>query len=126
VALGADDELIRNKGQMILQTPQERLVLPHGLFVLPSNSGSFSRVAFGVVTETRLTVAYQLARHVKLRAGYSVLTWDGPVRPGDQVGPLNLSQVSPGGVRGPFLPQPSFKQDLFWAQGLNTGIEFCW
>jgi hypothetical protein len=126
VALGADDEDVRNKGQSILQTPQRKLVLPHGLFVLPSNTGSFSRVAFGVVTEARLTVAYELARHVRLRAGYSVLTWDGPVRPGDQVGPLNLSQVVPGGLRGPLLPLPRFKQDLFWAQGLNTGIEFCW
>lgn len=126
VALGADDEQIRNKGQAIFQTPQVRLVQPHGLFVLPSNSGSFSRVAFGVVTEERLTVAYKLTPHVRLRVGYNLLTWNGPVRPGDQVSPLNLSQLSPGGLRGPLLPLPSFKQDLFWAHGVNSGLEFCW
>lgn len=126
VALGGDDEEIRNKGQTILQTPLSRLVIPHGLFVLPSNTGSFSRVAFGVVSEARLTVAYQLAKHVKLRAGYTLITWNGPVRPGDQVSPLNLGQLAPGGPHGPLLPQPSFKQDFFWAQGLSTGLEFCW
>ena len=111
---------------MVELTPQQRQVQPYGLFVLPSNRGEFSRVSFDVVTELRLNVVFELTRHVKLRSGYSFLTWDGPVRPGDQVLPINLSQVSPGGLRGPLQPLPNFKEDFFWAHGLNAGVELSW
>jgi hypothetical protein len=126
VALGADDEEIRNKGQSIFHTPQQRQVQPYGLFVLPSNRGEFSRVSFDVVTEVRLNAVFELTQHVNLRAGYSLLTWDGPVRPGDQVLPINRSQVRPAGLQGPLQPLPNFKEDVFWAHGLNAGIELSW
>src|SRR5262249_30457359 len=126
LALGGDDQLIRNKGQRIFHTPQQRQVQPYGLFVLPSNRGEFSRVAFDVVTELRLNVVYELTQHINLRAGYTLLTWDGPVRPGDQVRPINRSQVRPGGLQGPLQPLPNFKEDFFWAQGLNAGVELSW
>jgi len=126
LALGADDEVIRNKGQSIFHTPQQRQVQPYGLFVLPSNRGEFSRVSFDVVTEVRLNVVFELTHHVNLRAGYSLLTWDGPARPGDQVLPINRSQVRPEGLQGPLQPLPNFKEDVFWAHGLNAGVELSW
>jgi hypothetical protein len=112
VALGGDDEVIRNKGQRTFHTPQVLQEQPFGLFVLPGNRGNFSRMAFGVVSEARLDLAYALTRHANLRAGYSLLTWDGPVRPGDQVVPLP--------------PRPNFKEDFFWAHGFNAGVELRW
>jgi hypothetical protein len=126
LALGADEQTIRNKGQSIFHTPQQRSVQPYGLFVLPSNRGAFSRVSFDVVTEVRLNLVFELASHVRLRGGYSFLTWDGPVRPGDQILPINRSQVRPGGLAGPLQPLPNFKEDFFWAHGFAAGVELSW
>ncbi len=126
VALGADDQTIRNKGTRILQTPQQRQVSDFGLFVLPSNRGEFTRTSFDVVTELRLNVGFEVTRHARLLAGYTLLTWDGPVRPGDQVGPINQSQTKATGLLGPAAPLPRFHEETFWAQGVNAGLELSW
>jgi len=126
VALGATDQEIRNKGDRIYQTPFERLTSPYGLRVLPSNTGDFQRGAFDWATEVGGQVGYDLTQRVRLHLGYSFLTWANPVRPGDQVGPLNLSQVDPAGTRGPLQPLVRFKEDFFWAHGANAGIELRW
>jgi Putative beta barrel porin-7 (BBP7) len=126
VALGASDQEIRNKGQFIYHTPQQRQAAAHGLFVLPSNSGLFERVSFDVVTEVRLNVACDLTRWLNVHVGYSLLTWNGPVRPGDQVVPINRTQIQAGGLQGVLQPLPQFKEDLYWAHGLNAGFEVHW
>jgi hypothetical protein len=126
VALGATDQEIRNKGDRVFQTPLERLTFPYGLQVLPSNTGQFQRCAFDWTSEIGAQVGYDLTRNIRIRLGYSFLTWANPVRPGDQVGPVNLSQVDPAGLRGPLLPLVRFKEDFFWAHGANAGIEFRW
>ncbi len=126
VALGGNDQEIRNKGEFIYHTPQARQVAPYGLYVLPSNSGEFDRVSFDVVTEVRLKIACELTRWLKVEAGYSLLTWVGPVRPGDQVVPINRTQVQAGGLQGPLQPLPQFSEDFFWAHGLNFGVEVRW
>jgi hypothetical protein len=126
IALGADDQEIRNKGTFIYHTPQQRQETPIGLFVQPSNRGAFERTAFDVVTELRFNVRYELTRHLQLQAGYSLLTWDGPVRPGDQVMAINRTQGSAGGLVGPVTPLPQFKEDFFWAHGANAGLEVRW
>jgi hypothetical protein len=126
VALGANDQMIRNKGEFIYHTPQARQSFGHGLFVLPSNSGTFERVAFDVITEVRLGIACELTRWLNVHVGYSFLTWNGPVRPGDQVVPINRTQVQTGGLVGTLQPLPQFKEDFFWAHGLNAGLEFRW
>lgn len=126
IALGLNDQQIRNKGQFIYHTPQARTAVANGLFVLPSNSGTFDNVSFDVVTEVRLKVGCELTRWLNVQVGYSLLTWAGPVRPGDQVVPINRTQVQAGGLQGALQPQPQFKEDFFWAHGFNTGIEVRW
>lgn len=110
-ALGADEQLVRNKGTRIVHTPQQRLEEPVGLFVQAGNRGAFERVSFDVVTELRVNVGFELTRALRLKGGYSFLTWDGPVRPGEQV-------VEVGRTR--------FQEELFWAHGANAGLEVCW
>ncbi len=126
IALGADDQTIRNKGTRIFHTPQARQTQNFGLFVQPSNRGEFDRTSFDVVTELRLNVGYQVSRHVRVQGGYTLLTWDGPVRPGDQIIGVNQSQTRPGGVQGPLAPLPQFREDFFWAHGTNLGLELTW
>jgi hypothetical protein len=127
VALGADDQLVETKGDRLYQTPLVRETNDYGLFVLPSNRGSFSRTDFDVVSELRVDLGYDLTRYCRVRVGYTLLTWDNPVRPGDQIGPIDRHQVEPGGRPvSPPLPVIPFREDFFWAQGGNVGLELRW
>jgi hypothetical protein len=126
LSIGGDDQEIRTYGNRIYQTPQEKLTSAYGVLVLPSNRGSFERGEFDFVTEVGFNVGGELTQHIRVRVGYSLLTWLNPVRPGDQITPINLAQVAPGAP--PFAGQPSvpFREDFFWAQGANAGLEFRW
>jgi len=126
VALGADAQEIDNKGDRIYQTPFERLTQAYGLYVLPSNSGTFQREDLDVVTEVSLTLGWDLTRWLSLHVGYSLIMWNNPVRPGEQIQPVNLTQVAPGGLTGPALPGVPFKEDFFWAHGGHAGLELRW
>jgi hypothetical protein len=126
LSIGGDDQQIRTYGNRIEQTPAVRLTQDYGVYVLPSNRGTFERGEFDFVTETQINFGCDVTRHLRARVGYSLLTWLNPVRPGDQVAPINLAQVAPGAP--PFTGKPlvPFREDAFWAQGLNLGLEFRW
>jgi hypothetical protein len=126
LSIGGDDQEIRTYGTRLYQTPQVRVTEDYGVLVLPSNRGTFERGAFDFVTETQINVGCDVTRHIRIRVGYSILTWLNPVRPGDQIAPVNLAQVAPGAP--PFTGKPSvpFREDSFWAQGGNVGLELRW
>jgi hypothetical protein len=126
VALGVDDQTLRLKGATIFNDPTVRTEQPYGLFVLPSNRGSHERGAFDVVTEVKLNVGYEFGPHLRAHLGYSFVAWCNPVRPGDQIQPVNLSQVQPGGLQGPALPDIPWRTEVFWAHGANAGFEIRW
>jgi hypothetical protein len=94
--------------------------------VLPSNSGAFERADFDTVWEAKLSLKYEWRRWLVVHAGYGLMIWTNPVRPGDQVTPVNLSQVAPGGLVGPLEPHIPWKTDLFWVHGGNVGLEIRW
>jgi len=125
VALGVDTQQLRSKGFSVYHAPGVRTTAGHGLFVLPSNTGEYERAVFDVVTEVRLDVGYEW-KCWRLYLGYSFLTWANPARPGDQIGPVNLSQVRPSGLVGPALPDVPWETDFFWAHGANIGLELRW
>ncbi len=123
-ALGGTDETVRTIGERVTHTPTHRSVAPYGLFVLPSNTGRHSRWDFDAAAEFRINFGYELTRHIGLFVGYTFLLWDGPVRPGDQVQPVDLSQINnPGSNQQPEVP---FRDGFFWAQGLNVGGHLRW
>jgi hypothetical protein len=126
LSIGGDDQQIRTYGDRIYQTPQDKLTSNYGVLVLPSNRGTFERGEFDFVTEVGLNVGCELTQHVRARVGYSLLTWLNPVRPGDQIAAINLGQVAPGAAAFAGQPSVPFREDFFWAQGLNAGLEFRW
>jgi hypothetical protein len=126
LSIGGDDQEIRTYGTTLYQTPQVRMTEDYGVLVLPSNRGTFERGAFDFVTETQINVGCDLTRHIRFRVGYSILTWLNPVRPGDQITPINLAQVAPGAPAFTGKPSVPFREDSFWAQGGNVGLEFRW
>lgn len=137
VALGGDDQEIRAKGDRVLQTPTSRVTDDTGLYVLPSNRGTFDRAVLDFVGEARIDMGWEPTSWLRVRAGYGFLYWNNPVRAGDQIGPLNLNQVASRGPfqagggavanpAGPALPGVPFRTDTFRAQGVSVGLEFRW
>jgi hypothetical protein len=123
VALGATEQEIRAFGDRTFQTPLTKVVQPLGLDVQPSNRGTFFDTDFDVVSEVGVNVGYQLTGHLRLFAGYTFLLWANPVRAGDQVDlVINPAQRSGQLVR-PAIP---FREESFWAQGVNVGLDLRW
>lgn len=122
VGLGGNAEQVRAFGQSIYQTPAERIVTPTGLTVQASNTGTFDRGAVNFVSEAGVNVGCQLTRRVRLSGGYTFLLWDGVLRSGDQIDPV----VNTNAGAAPARPSIPFKDDVFWAQGLNVGLTLSW
>jgi hypothetical protein len=125
-ALGGNSQQVMARGDRVFQTPYQRTVLPWGLYVQPSNTGTFRRTVLDAVYEVGANLGFRLTDHLALFGGYSLLVWNNPIRAGDQVDTgVNLAQA-PG--RTAISPRPAvpFAEDLFWAQGLNVGLEFRW
>lgn len=126
VALGGTDQLVRTFGDRIFQTPLVRDVQNFGLTVAPSNTGRFERTSFDAFYEVGVNFGYRLGEHVRLFGGYTLYVWNSPLRAGDQVDLVvnpNLITGQPGGSARPTIP---FRDDLFWAQGMNFGLELTW
>jgi hypothetical protein len=122
IGAGVNDEQVRAFGSTTYATPFERIVTPTGLTVQASNTGTFDKTAVNTVSELDANLAYQITPHFQLFAGYTAIIWDGALRSGDQIDPVvNTSPGTP-----PARPMIPFKEDLFWAQGLNAGLRFSW
>ncbi len=115
--LGGNVAQVRAYGLTLYQTPTERIVTPTGLTVQASNTGTFDRTALNMVSEAGVNVGCRLTDHLRLYVGYTFLLWDSPMRSGDQIDLV---------VNGSTRPAIPFKEDLFWAQGLNAGVELSW
>jgi hypothetical protein len=125
-ALGGNDQQVRTFGDRLFQTPLVRNTRPFGLAVLPSNQGTFRRTVLDAVYEAGVNVGYQITSHWQVFAGYTFLGWNNPIRAGDQVDvTVNLSQGI-GPLAGPARPAIPFRENFFWAQGVNIGLEWRW
>jgi Putative beta barrel porin-7 (BBP7) len=124
IAVGGDDQQVRTYALGIFQTPQVRQTTPTGLYVQPSNSGSWSRFHFDGAGELAVNAGYQLTHHLRLFAGYTFLYWADPLRAGDQVDTVVNAQQ--GRTPAPARPSLPFKGDALWAQGVNAGVELQW
>jgi Putative beta barrel porin-7 (BBP7) len=120
IGLGGNDEQVRTWGDFLFQTPTERIVTQTGLTVQAGNTGTFNRTALNMVSEAGLQIGYDVTRWMQVIGGYTFLLWDGPIRAGDQIDLTVNPNATAGSIR------PSFKEDLFWAQGLNLGLRFSW
>ncbi len=125
-ALGGNVQTVRAWGDRTNQTPTQKVVLPYGLAVLPSNTGTFERAVLDSVFDFSLNLGYRFTDHWRGFVGYSFLLWTNPIRAGDQVDlVVNPTQLT-GPLIGPARPSIPFREDLFWAQGVNLGLELRW
>jgi len=96
-----------------------------GLLALPSNMGTYEKNHFSVMPELGINLHYDVTCRLRATVGYSFVYWSQVARPGDQIDrSLNLTQIPPGVLAGPALPQFSMDTTDFWAQGVNFGLEY--
>jgi hypothetical protein len=121
-ALGGTAQTVRAFGDRTYQAPTLKVVTPYGLTVQPSNSGTFHNADVDSVFEMGVNAGYRFNDHLRLFAGYTFLAWTNPVRSGDQVDLV----VNPNPSSGPARPAIAFREDFFWAQGVNVGLDVRW
>ncbi len=107
--------------------PTQGLSATGGVFAQSTNIGSRVSTDFSTVYEGTLTTSYQIARGVRVIAGYTYLYWTSVERAGNQIDRnvnLGLPPTSPTfGTNQGSGPEYQNRRSDFWAQGINVGIE---
>jgi hypothetical protein len=97
-----------------------------GYYALPTNIGSYSRTAFGVVPEAAFTVGYQFSPRVSVLAGYTFLYESSVIRAPQSINrninPTGINALVPKSPPGPLEPSFTSHTSELWAQGLNVGL----
>ena len=129
IALGGIERVTEIQGYSTDTNPPRGFpggTLPGGILAQPSNFGRHEHNRFSWIPELTANFGYQLTCHVRGFVGYNLLFIDHVVRPGDAVD----FGVNPSNIRGltptspvPVRPVPVFNDSLFWAQGINFGLE---
>jgi hypothetical protein len=142
MAFGVTHQVVEINGATAAATATGLTVVPSGLLAVASNSGHHSRCEFGLVPEVGVNVGCEILHHVRVTFGYSMLYMrDNVVRPGDQidrfvnsaqvpafgstnvVAPSHVFRAAPLLPAGEARPAFFFRNDDFWAQGINAGLE---
>ena len=84
--------------------------------------------------EIGLTLGYRVTDRLTASLGYSLIWWQKVARPGKQIDPeVNPHLIPPEYFPGPddppfgpLRPQFTFRDELFWAQGINLGLTYRW
>jgi len=129
VSLGATSQAAVINGATTLNAiGGARSTVRGGSLAQASNIGRTTNTDFSVVPEVTATAGYQVAPHLRLLVGYTVLDWNRIERVGNQIDRnIDLRQVptSPLFVPGAVGVRPSFPATRtdFWTQGINVGLE---
>jgi Putative beta barrel porin-7 (BBP7) len=98
-----------------------------GLLALPTNLGSYSESAFGVLPELGLNMTFALTPDVSLLTGYSLIVFNDVLRTGRQIDrAVNTSQIGGDPLIGPARPAFAFDHSNLVLQGFNVGLEYRW
>jgi hypothetical protein len=102
------------------------MTFPGGLFARPGlNLGNHTRDEFGIVPEIGFNVGYQFGDHLKAWVGYTVVYFRSDViRPGSQIDRVVADPSQPPATQARILGPVNFRDQDFWAQGINAGVEF--
>ncbi len=128
LAMGNVSEVLTIGGVTYTNAPIGSQVAAGGIYAQTSNIGQYVHNAFAVVPEFNPNLGFDLACWLRARVGYTFLYCSNVIRPGDQIDPVlntNLVPISSryGTPGGPERPTVFLKENGFWAQGLNFGLE---
>ena len=125
VGIGNLHESVSIFGQTTITPPVGgAIVTPGGLLAQPSNIGTYSRDKFIFVPELTINLKYYVNRCVSFHVGYNILWLSDLALSGQQIDfVVNPAQV-PGPVAGPARPAFVFRDDDYWLQGINFGMNW--
>lgn len=140
VALGVNHEAVNILGQTNAAFAGGGAGTATGGLLALNNSNYGTRINdttnyFAVAPEVKLSVGYQLGRHLRAMAGWDFLYLSGVARPGNHIDTAVNPTLVPASASfapstplspatGPFAPNLSIRQTDFWAQGINFGLLF--
>jgi hypothetical protein len=130
LAMGVSQQLVTINGATTLYTPGAAPVTTAGgILAQSTNIGRYFSDQFAVVPEFGLNLGYQATPWMQVKFGYTFLLLSSVARPGEQIDRrVNANNVpsdpSFGTTGGPALPTFTFDHSVYWAQGLNVGLEF--
>ncbi len=120
LALGGTERVAKTRAERVFHTPAIRQETPLGFLVQPSNLGSFRDTKADVVFEVGASVGCQVTESLRVHLGYTLIRWENTIRAGDQIDlVIDPNQTTP-------RPAMPFREDYFWAQGVNGGVEIRW
>jgi hypothetical protein len=128
VALGVTQQVVDVYGVTTLipaiGSPQS---LQGGLLAARSNIGTQTKAAFAVVPEVDVSFGFQAASWARLAFGYNFLFCSSVVRPGEQIDTVvdqaQIPSAAAFNAAAPAeAPRALFRQNNFWAQGLNLSV----
>lgn len=130
-AVGNNSRIINVNGNRV--GPGQPGSVAGGLLAVPTNIGRNRDEELAFVPEIGFNVGFRLSQGCRIHVGYTGLLLSNAARPGDQINVnINPTQLQlPGGPpaapTGPLGPFYNGAVDrVFWAQGINAGVEFRW
>jgi hypothetical protein len=126
VALGTTVNRVGINGETTITTVgADSDTFAGGLLAQPTNIGSFSQTNFGSMGEFGVSGRRKIVGGLTAIVGYRFLYWADVARAGKQIDTrVNPTQLNGGELDGPAVPAFSFKNETFWAQGFNFGLEY--
>lgn len=125
VAVGTTHQELTVYGDTSLNVPAQQGALGY-VFTQKTNIGRFTREAFTLVPQGRVTVAYNVFDLVRIFVGFDCLYWSDVARPPSQLSPLVSPSLIPLVTTGPQVgasPPPRFVGTDYWAMGISIGID---
>ncbi len=125
VALGNMRQIANISGSHVIQVPGVAdQTGTGGLLTQPSNIGRFENDQFVWIPEANVNLGYAMTPNVDVTVGYTFIYISDVMTTGAQIDPaVNLTQRIGAPIGDP-LPQFPGRQEDFWLQGLNFGLNW--
>lgn len=127
VGVGSNRQQVRVFGSDTSTDGGVTTTTPTGFLTQRTNIQKVRRNQFTMIPEVGLTFGYRFSPRFHGTLGYSVLYFPNVVRASDQIDTdLNPNFFAPEAVplTGALRPRPFFRENSFYAHGLNIGGEF--
>ena len=116
LAMGVTDQRARIEGSSTLVSAGLTESAVGGILALPTNIGEHNRQVFGVIPELGVNIGVEVTNNLRFRVGYAALMWNGVTRPG--------TDQDFASVTGAARPAFHFREEVFFLQSFNFGLEF--
>jgi len=106
----------------------ERDSVPGGLYVQPSNAGTYERTKVAMLVEYNLNLTYNFNPNWQFVVGYSINYLTSAVRPAELIDPVlndsRIRYVATPSSSDADSPRFTWRASDFWTQGVNVGLRF--